>query len=130
VPSSTFGPIRIVIIARPTLGRVVAENLSTDGYEVYRTPSASNIAQLRDRIRPHLAIIALDLLGHDGIAAALELRAESHTTPVLLLGDATGDHRADDMPILSSAADSVNLRVTVASMLRASNQAARPALTS
>lgn len=122
--SPTFEQKRIVLIARPALGRVVADHLAAAGYEVYRTPSASDIAALHDRIRPHLAIIALDLLGHDGIAAALELRAETRGTPVLLLGDATGDRRANDLPILSSAADSAILCTTVASMLRANNQAA------
>jgi DNA-binding response OmpR family regulator len=124
VASPTMERTRIVIIARPTLGRLMADHLAASGYEVYRTPSASDVTALHDRIRPHLAIIALDLLGHDGVAAALHLRAETRGTPVLLLGDATGDERAHDLPILTSAADPTILLATVASMLGVTNRAA------
>lgn len=109
---------RIVVIARPALGRLVSEHLSAAGFEVYRTPSASGMTALHDRIRPHLAIVSVDLLGHDGITAALSLREETHGLPVLLLGEASGDHRVHDLPILSSA-DATSLLSTVIGMLGA-----------
>ena len=113
---------RVVVIARPALGRRIADVLSAVGYEVYRTPSAFGIAQLHDRIRPDLAIIATNLLGQDAIAAALELRAESGGLPVLLVGDASGDCRAANFPMLSSV-DPGHLTVTVARMLESTSRA-------
>jgi hypothetical protein len=114
-------PRRVMVIARPALGRRIADELSTAGYEVYRTPSAFGIAQLHDRIRPDLAIIATMLFGQDAITAALELRAESSVLPVLLVGDTSGDCRAADFPILSSV-DPGRLTATVARMLESTNR--------
>jgi DNA-binding response OmpR family regulator len=108
--------IRVVVIARPALGRRIAETLGAIGYEVYRTPSGLGIAELHDRVRPDLAIVATELFGHDAVGAALELRAESGDLPVLLVGAATGDPRAADFPILSSV-DPDCLATTVAHML-------------
>jgi DNA-binding response OmpR family regulator len=105
-----------MILARPELGRPVADELNAAGYEVYRTPSAMGIAQLHDQIRPHLAIIATELLGQNAIDAALELRTASGDLPVLLLGDASGDCRAAGFPMLSSA-ETFRLQTTVAYML-------------
>ena len=108
--------IRVVVIARPVLGRRIANALRAVGYEVYRTPSAIDVAELHDRIRPDLAIVETELFDHDGVGAALELRAESISLPVLLVGDATGDPRAADFPILSSV-ESGCLVATVAHLL-------------
>jgi hypothetical protein len=108
---------RILVIARPALGRRIAEILGTAGYEVYRTPSGFEIAALADRIRPHLGIVSVDLLVHDGVGAALALREEALCRSVLLIGDASLDRRADRFPIVS-ATDPTMLLCTVAHMLR------------
>ena len=122
--SQRLEPIRIVIIARPALGRAVSDILAGAGYEVYRTPSASDLHALQRRLRPHLAVVALDLLEQDGLKTASQLRSYARGIPVLLLGDASGTQRASDLPILSSTAEPAVLLATIARFLGARNCAA------
>jgi DNA-binding response OmpR family regulator len=112
--------IRIVVIARPFVGRRLVDQLATAGYEVYRTPSAIDTSALCGRVRPQLAIVAIDQLTDNGITTALELRAAAIRVPVLLLGDAGDDPRAAELPILPSSSDSQTLLNAIERLLIAS----------
>src|SRR4051794_18672591 len=109
---------RIVVIARPAVGRQIVQSLVGSGYEVFRTPSALDLASLVDRIRPHLAIIAVDLIGCDGIEAALEIQSQTSGGQILLFGEADGDRRASELPIVSSIGSARAFQSTVQNMLR------------
>ena len=121
---SNAEPSRIVVIARPAVGRQIVQSLSGSGYEVFRTPSALDLPALVDRIRPHLAIVAIDLIGQDGIRAALEFCEASRGGPVLLIGEARFDPRVADFPVISSSRDRELFIETVRGLLASRKQAA------
>jgi len=98
---------------------LVSDRLAAVGYEVYRTPDASNLSALQNRVRPHLAIVALDLLAHDGPAAAMQMRSAACGIPVLLLGGAHGNQRANGLPCVSATAVPAVLLAAVAGALDA-----------
>lgn len=113
------GPARILVVARPALGRAVAAALAAAGHEVHRTPDAGSVHALAARLRPHLAVVALDLPWGDAVAAAHRLRAGAPPLPVLLLGEAGDDPRAHGLPVLPLAVDAVGLLAAVATLLAA-----------
>ncbi len=86
---------RIVIMARPALGRAVEEILRGAGNEVHRTPGDGDLRSLVARLRPHLVIVALDIPWVDAIAAVQSLLDGSRRVSVLLLGTARSDPRLD-----------------------------------
>jgi DNA-binding response OmpR family regulator len=112
-------PIRIVVVARPSLGRQVEAILRGDGHEVYRTPDAAGVVSLVARVRPHLVIMALDIPWADSTAAPHRLANGFFQAPVLLIGEA--DVRVDGIPRLSSPIDGPSLRTTVSRLLALSN---------
>ena len=60
-------PLRIVVMARPSLAREAEAILRGDGHEVYRTPDDASLVALVARVRPHLVIIALDIPWADSV---------------------------------------------------------------
>jgi CheY-like chemotaxis protein len=79
---------RILVIARPQLGRTVTAVLAAAGYEVYRSPDAAEVATTVKRLRPDLVIIALDLPWYDSTAAARLVRGLDNPVPIVLLDHA------------------------------------------
>lgn len=86
-----LAPQCIVVMARPTLARVVAMTLRGEGYEVYRTPDDGGLGALVRRVRPHLVIIAGDLPWADAVNAPLDWVARLHPVPVLFIGETDTD---------------------------------------
>jgi DNA-binding response OmpR family regulator len=110
-------PIRIVVVARPSLGRQVESILRGDGHEVYRTPDAAGVVSLVARVRPHLVIVALDIPWADSEEAPHRLANGLFQAPVLLIGEADDDVRVDGVPRLSSPIDGPSLRTTVSRLV-------------
>ena len=108
---------RILVIARPALGRMVEATLRGAGYEVYRTPGDLDFVVRVARLRPHMAIVALDLPWMDALEAVQPLIEEARPVPVLLLGEAQGDPRLDGVPRLPLAVDAALLLTTVSGLL-------------
>jgi CheY-like chemotaxis protein len=110
---------RIVVLARPQLGRSVEATLRNAGYEVHRTPDHLHLGALAVRLRPDLIIVALDLPWVDAIDAVELLREEEPSVPVLLLGDAGGDRRLNGRTRLPLAVDPLLLLATLDCLLAA-----------
>jgi DNA-binding response OmpR family regulator len=113
------GPSRILVVARPGLGRAVEAALRGAGYEVHRTPGEADLAVPAARLRPALVVVALDLPWADALGAARPLLAGPRPVPVLLLGEPGDDARADGMPCLPLAIDAARLRAAVVALVAA-----------
>ena len=112
-------PSRMLVVARPSLGRSIAAMLDEDGYEVHRTPDAANAPALLRSLKPALVVISMDLPWHDGVATARRLLAAAPDVPVLLVGETAADPRAATLPRLPSDVDADELRTAVSDLLRA-----------
>jgi hypothetical protein len=108
---------RIVVLARPGLGRRVEAILRSDGHEVYRTPDDGNLGALVSRLRPQLIIVALDI-PWAGFQGSTQLLIEQmRPVPVLLLGEVEGDTQLDGIPRLPLAFDPWLLQAKVRGLL-------------
>lgn len=84
-------PKRIIVVARPTLGRTIEALLRGAGYEVHRTPGCLDLPELTKRLRPQLLIVALDLPWTVRLDTLSLFAADKRPLPVLLLGDTAAD---------------------------------------
>lgn len=107
---------RILIFARPNLGRSVAEALTAAGHQVHRSPQPVNIEALIRSLAPDAALISVDLPWADPLALAEALRARSHPVPVLLIG---GDD--DRLPHIAADACPEQLRARVRELVATSS---------
>lgn len=78
---------RVLILARPVLGRRIEDVLRGAGYEVHRTPDGANLSRLVTQLQPNLVIVALDLPWLDPLDVAYDLAKQPRSVMVLLLGD-------------------------------------------
>lgn len=78
---------RILVVARPATGRVLVASLNEAGYEVHRTPGGLGLNELVQRIRPDLAIVALEPTWFDGRSVAESLAGAKRPVPVLIIGE-------------------------------------------
>jgi DNA-binding response OmpR family regulator len=106
-------PMRILVVARPALGRRIELVLRTDGHEVHRTPDPSATEQLAARLHPQAVVVALDLPWGDALAAAERLRDGDRPVPVLLVGNEGLDPLRNEFPRLPLGADAADLRAAV-----------------
>jgi DNA-binding response OmpR family regulator len=111
------GPARILVLARPALGRAVAATLGDAGYEVYRSPDAANLGAVAARVSPRLIIVALDLPWVDALAAARLLPADRRRVPVLLLGEPNGGTLVGGLPHLPLPVDPARLLAVAGDLL-------------
>src|SRR5215217_3523181 len=106
---------RILVVARPALGRRVEVALRSAGHEVHRTPDPSATERLAARLRPSAVVVALDLPWGDALAAAHRLQDHGRPMPVLVLGnDGYGQNGFARLPL---EADADELRAAVADLL-------------
>ena len=110
-------PGRILVVARPGLGRAVEAVLGAAGFEVHRTPGGADLGVPAARLRPALVVVALDLPWADPLGAVRPLLAGPRPVPVLLLGEPGDDPRADGVPRLPLATDATRLRSAVADLV-------------
>lgn len=108
-------PRRILVVARPSLGRSVADALTAAGHQVHRSPRPVDVEALVRSIAPDAALISLDLPWADPLELAAELRARPHPVPVLLLGD----DDADSLPHIAPNAEPECLRARVSELIAA-----------
>jgi DNA-binding response OmpR family regulator len=125
VATQTEIPSRILVVARPALGRAITGTLDGAGHEVHRTPDAANATGLVRRLRPDLVVIGLDLPWYDGVLAALRLTAGAPEVPLLLVGETSADPRVSTLPRLPSDVDADGLRDAVSELLRVPSTAPR-----
>ena len=85
--SPQTGRDRVIILARPALGRRVEGILRDGGYEVHRTPDGAHLTSLVSQLQPRLVIVALDLPWVNALHVAQGLAERPRSVPVLLLGD-------------------------------------------
>jgi chemotaxis response regulator CheB len=111
------GVIRIVVMARPALGRIVEAILRNASYEVHRTPDDGIFHSLVARLRPQLVIVELDIPWVDTAELVHHLLKRPRPVPVLLLGQAKGEPRLEGVPRLPLAIDTTLLLATVSSLL-------------
>jgi DNA-binding NtrC family response regulator len=105
---------RILVVARPNLGRSIAEALTVAGHEVHRSPQPVNIEALVRSLEPDAVLISVDLPWTDPLALAETLRARPHPAPVLLIG---GD---GPLPHIESDASPERLRARVGELIKTS----------
>jgi hypothetical protein len=110
-------PARILIVARPALGRRIEVALRSVGHEVHRTPDPSATDSLTVRLRPSAVVVALDLPWGDALAAAERLRAGGKPTPVLVLGNDGHGPGRNSFTHLPLEADAGELQAAVADLL-------------
>lgn len=108
---------RILVIARPALGRKIELALRLAGHEVYRTPDPSAAERLVARLRPHLAVVALDLPWGDAEDAIAQLSTARRAIPVLILGDGFRDDLAFGQSHLPLQTDAVDIQDAVTDLL-------------
>jgi hypothetical protein len=106
---------RIVLLARPALGRRIETILRGDGYEVHRTPGGDGFHGLVALLRPHLVIMALDIPWNDPVAVMREVREGPWVVPLLLLGET--DPRFEGIARLPETIADTPLLAAVRSML-------------
>jgi hypothetical protein len=111
-------PQRILIIARPGLGREVNNTLAAAGYEVYRSPDAAEVAATVKRLRPDLVIIALDLPWYDSTAAARIVGALDNPVPIMLLDHTARDSRPGETSKPTAAIEGKPILKAVNELLR------------
>lgn len=108
---------RILVIARPALGRKIEAALKIAGHQVYRTPDPSTAAQLETQLRPQLAVVALDLPWGDAEGAIARLCSSRRDIPVLVLGDCPHNGATARHSRLPLAADATDVQEAVADLL-------------
>jgi DNA-binding response OmpR family regulator len=111
---------RILVLARPSVSRRLELVLQGVGYEVHRTPDASNLAELVARLHPALVIVSLDSPWFDEADVLRSLAAGPRPVPILLLGDERDDVGVRGAIRLPVAVDNATL-VATANQLRAVN---------
>jgi DNA-binding response OmpR family regulator len=110
-------PTRILVIARPALGRKIEIALRLAGHEIHRTPDPSSVESLVARLRPRAAVVALDLPWGDADAAAQQLAYGRRAIPVLVLGDYLSTMTKNGFSHLPLEVDATEIRDAVAEML-------------
>ena len=113
---------RVVVVARPQLGRSIEGTLRAAGYEVHRTPDGLNLDALAARLRPHLIIVALDLPWVDVIEVVGLGSKDEASASILLLGDGGSDPRLDGTPRLPLPVEPAVLLATVDGLLAGSER--------
>jgi chemotaxis response regulator CheB len=116
---------RVLVIARPALGRKIEMALQMAGHEVYRTPDPSAAGRLDAQLRPDVAVIALDLPWGDAASAVARLSSSPRAIPVLVLGDAHQNGVDCGLSRLPLEADATDLRESVADLLRCPHEVAK-----
>jgi hypothetical protein len=111
-------PARILVVARPVLGRKVEGALRSAGHEVHRTPDPSATERLAARLRPGAIVVALDLPWGDALKAALRVRDGAQPVPVLVLGNDGQGPGQNDFPRLPLEVDADDLQSAVADLLK------------
>ncbi len=108
---------RILVVARPVLGRRVEAALRSAGHEVHRTPDPSATEQLAARLRPGVVVVVLDLPWGDALGAAHQLRGGTRPVSVLILGNDGRGPDQHDFPRLPMETDAGELQAAVADLL-------------
>jgi hypothetical protein len=108
---------RVLVIARPALGRKIEMALRMAGHEVYRTPDPSATESLVARLRPRIVIVALDLPWGDAEGAVARLCSSRHALPVIVLGESYGDGLEFAQMHLPLEADAIDVQEAVAALL-------------
>jgi hypothetical protein len=109
---------RILVIARPALGRYIEIALRAVGHEIYRTPDPSSAESLAARLRPRAAVVALDLPWGDAAAAADILAHGERAIPVLVLGEFCGHDVQNGFLHLPSTVDGTTIQEAMADLLK------------
>jgi DNA-binding response OmpR family regulator len=117
-------PTRILVIARPALGRDIEIALRSAGHEIHRTPDPSSAQSLSARLRPRAAVVALDLPWGDAVAAAHQLAHGARAIPVLVLGDYLREDASNGFAHLPLGVDATDIRDAVAELLEVSRGSA------
>lgn len=117
---------RIVVVARPSLGRSLEATLHGAGYEVHRTPDGRDLLALAARLRPHLIVVALDLDWIEPFGVVGLLRSGEPSWRILLLGDAGFDPLGNATPNLPLTVDVPVLLATVDCLLDGDEYAREP----
>jgi hypothetical protein len=108
---------RILVVARPVLGRKVEMALRSAGHEVHRTPDPSAAERLAARLRPGAVVVALDLSWGDALEAANRMHDGKQRMPVLVLGNDRHGGCQNGFPHLPLDTDAGKLRAAVADLL-------------
>ncbi len=108
---------RVLVVARPVLGRKVEVALRSAGHEVHRTPDPSATKQQAAWLRPGVVVVALDLPWGDALAAAHRLRDSAQPVPVLVLGNDRHDPGQNGFARLPMEIDAGDLQSAVANLL-------------
>ena len=115
---------RILVVARPALGRKVEVALRSAGHEVHRTPDPSATERLAARLRPGAIVVALDLPWGDALDVAHRVRDGGRPLPVLILGNDGYGACHNGFPRLPTEADAGELQAAVADLLASPSTAA------
>lgn len=111
---------RILVLARPSIGRRLEVALRSAGHEVHRTPDASATEQLAVRLRPGAVVVALDLPWGDALDAAHRVRGLEPPVPVLVLVSDNYAGSPNGYPRLPLDVDAGDLQAAVAELLDSS----------
>ena len=114
VAATQARPTRVLIVARPGPGRVIAEILAVAGHEVYRTPDAASLVATARRLRPDAVVVALDLPWFAGTDAVEALNELDPSLPIVLLSDAPCPRGCAEVMVLPIGVDPPRLLETVA----------------
>ena len=115
---------RILVVARPVVGRKVETVLRSAGHEVHHTADPSASERLAARLRPGVVVVALDLSWGDALDAANRMRDGKQRMPVLVLGNDRRGGCQNGFPHLPLDADAGELRAAVADLLAPTPNAA------
>lgn len=107
--NSLIASHRILVVARPTVGRVVEAILTQAGYEVHRTPGDDDLIWLVARLRPQAVIAAVDIPWLDLLDSMRPLFDGPRPIPVLLLGETSDADGLSHMPQLPLPVDAMSL---------------------
>jgi hypothetical protein len=107
-------PTRVLVVARPSPGRALAEILAVAGHEVYRTPDAANLLAIARRLRPDAVLVALDLPWFAGSDAVEALNELDSCLRIVLLSDAPCPRGCSELVVLPIRVDRCRLLETVA----------------
>jgi hypothetical protein len=108
---------RILVVAKPTLGRSLEAILRGADYEVHRIPDVRLLETVVTRLRPHVVISALSLASLENFAAGRLSFPKRRSIPVLLLGDADSDPEHDSPPILPLPIESARLLESICHLI-------------
>jgi hypothetical protein len=86
-------PPRLLLVARPAVGRPLAARLRHASYTVFRSPGESSLPKVIERVRPRLLLLVVPVPWLEIEAVHQARRISRWPVPLLVLCDIEGDGR-------------------------------------